>query len=252
MRLNFEIVGKEDGPAILLIHGFLSSNAQWLPNIEALGKDYKLIMAELWGHGESPTPGTAAFTLERYDQELEQIRLDLDIDSWSVIGQSYAAGLAIRYGINHPGRTSRIVVTNSRSAFGNITMQQRPTLQAERDKSKAVGKSGNRHLPIHPIYAKRLPDHIKARLVENADNISQEAIDRGGLISFKLNALDILDTVPVPLLLTNGIYEKSFQSDAQVIKDNFKTVEVMDLPGGHAVNIEAATEFNTAVLNFFN
>ncbi|SVC64836.1 uncharacterized protein METZ01_LOCUS317690, partial [marine metagenome] len=39
VRLNFEVTGKEDGPGILLIHGFLSSNAQWLPNIEALGKD---------------------------------------------------------------------------------------------------------------------------------------------------------------------------------------------------------------------
>jgi len=26
----------------------------------------------------------------------------------------------------------------------------------------------------------------------------------------------------------------------------------VDLPGGHAVNIEAAAEFNVAVLNFFN
>ena len=34
--------------------------------------------------------------------------------------------------------------------------------------------------------------------------------------------------------------------------NNFKTVEVMDLPGGHAVNIDAAAEFNVAVLNFFN
>ena len=252
MRLNFEVTGKEDGPGILLIHGFLSSNAQWLPNIEALGKDYKLIMAELWGHGESPIPGAAAFTLERYDQELERIRVDLGIDSWSVIGQSYAAGLAIRYGINHPGRTSRIVVTNSRSAFGDITTQQRPPPQAEQDKNKAVDKPRNRHLPIHPIYARRLPDDVKARLVESADNISQEAIDRGGRIGFKLNTLDILDTVPVPLLLANGIYEKSFQADAQAIKDNFKAVAVVDLPGGHAVNIEAAAEFNVAVLNFFN
>ena len=252
MRLNFEITGKEDGPSILLIHGFLSSNAQWLPNIEALGKDYKLIMVELWGHGESPTPGVAAFTLERYDHELERIRVDLDIDSWHLIGQSYAAGLVIRYGINHPGQTSRIVVTNSRSAFGDITKQQRPSPQTELDKSKAIDKSSNRHLPIHPIYAKRLPDDIKARLVDNADNISLEAIERGGLIGFKLNTLDILDTVSVPLLLTNGIYEKSFQSDAKAIKDNFKSVEVTDLPGGHAVNIEAATEFNAAVLNFFN
>ena len=52
-------------------------------------------------------------------------------------------------------------------------------------------------------------------------------------------------------MLANGIYEKRFQNDADAIRDKFQNVKVVDLPGGHAVNIEAAAEFNEAVLNFF-
>ena len=208
-------------------------------------------MAELWGHGKSPTPKKSAFTLDRYDSELEQIRQDCEVKSWNLIGQSYAAGLAIRYGINHPEQTSRIVVTNSRSAFGDITTQQRPEPNVDKNKKEFVDESRNRHLPIHPIYARRLPPAIKARLVEAADAVSKEAIARGGQIGLKLNALDILDIVPVPLMLANGTYEKRFQNDADTIKDTFQNVKVVDLPGGHAVNIEAAAEFNEAVLNFF-
>ena len=251
MRLNYEVAGNENGPGILLIHGFLSSNSQWLPNIDALSKDYRLIMAELWGHGKSPTPGVSAFTLERYDWELEQIRQDCNVKTWAVIGQSYAAGLAIRYGINHPDQTSRIVVTNSRSAFGDITTQQRPEPKVDENKKEFVDESRNRHLPIHPIYARRLPPAIKAKLVAAADTVSKEAIGRGGQIGLKLNTLDILDIVPVPLMLANGIYEKRFQNDADAIRDKFQNVKVVDLPGGHAVNIEAAAEFNEAILNFF-
>lgn len=250
MRLNFEVTGKQDGPAILLVHGFLSSNAQWLPNIDELGREHQLVMAELWGHGDSPIPDKEAFTLQRYDDEFEQIRHELNIEKWSVIGQSYAAGLAIRYGINHPAQTSRIVVTNSRSAFGDITTQQRPPPKTTEGKTTEVDTSRNRHMPIHPIYARRLPEDVKAKLVEAADNMTEEAISKGGRIGLKLNAMEILDQIAVPILLTNGVYEKSFQADAATIRGKFPNVNVVDLPGGHAVNIEASVEFNNAVLDF--
>ena len=169
VRLNYDLTGNTEGSTILLIHGFLSSNAQWMPNIEALGRDHKLVLVELWGHGESPTPEAADFTIERYDHELEQIRLELGINQWSVVGQSYAAGLVVRYSINHPERTHRIVVTNSRSAFSDLSTHQRHSPQE--GSTQIMKQTSNRHLPIHPIHAKRLPEGIKTRLVEMADNI---------------------------------------------------------------------------------
>jgi hypothetical protein len=33
--LNFEIAGSADQPALLLLHGFMSSNLQWEPNHDA-------------------------------------------------------------------------------------------------------------------------------------------------------------------------------------------------------------------------
>ena len=61
MHLNFEDSGESDKPAVLLVHGFLSSNSQWITNKEALSSRYRLIMAELWGHGDSPVPDQAEF-----------------------------------------------------------------------------------------------------------------------------------------------------------------------------------------------
>ena len=62
--------------------------------ISKLCRDHKLVLVELWGHGESPTPEAADFTIERYDHELEQIRLELGINQWSVV-DNYAAGLVV-------------------------------------------------------------------------------------------------------------------------------------------------------------
>ena len=35
-HLNFETVGNPQHPSVMLLHGFMSSNAQWLANIDAL------------------------------------------------------------------------------------------------------------------------------------------------------------------------------------------------------------------------
>ena len=252
MHLNYETTGNENGPALILVHGFLSSRAQWLPNIETLGEIYHLVTDELWGHGDSPLPDEDAFTLARYNEELEKIRADLSIERWGVIGQSYAAGLALRYAINQPDRTAGVVVTNSRSAFGDIRTQRRPPPQNNDQGDADVDTSKNRHLPIHPVYARRLPGAIKQELVDAADNMSALAIERGGRLGLPLHSLEILDDVPVPVLLTNGVFEKSFQGDADNIRQNHPGIRIVDLDGGHAVNIEAADQFNQAVLDFFS
>ena len=131
-RLNYRTVGDPARPALLLVHGFLSSNAQWLPNIDLLGKHFFLVLTELWGHGDSPLPvDDSAFTVDRYVAEFEHIRSALKLDSWGVIGQSYAAGLTINYTLAHPQRVKGLVVTNSRSAFGDI-------VSARKEKAKEL------------------------------------------------------------------------------------------------------------------
>ena len=51
-RLRY-VVHKGEGPPLLMLHGVLSSNAQWSPNIEALSRVSTPVTVELWGHGDS-------------------------------------------------------------------------------------------------------------------------------------------------------------------------------------------------------
>ena len=78
------------------------------------------------------------------------------------------------------------------------------------------------------------------------------AIRNGGRLGTALNFRERLDLIQPPLLLTNGVYEKSFQADLQSLLQRYPDLQVTDLPGGHSVNIEAADEFNQACLAFFS
>jgi pimeloyl-ACP methyl ester carboxylesterase len=242
-KLAYQTAGDPSRHAIMLVHGFMSCSGQWLCNVDALSKDHYLVMIELWGHGDSPTPrDEACYSISSYLAQFEHIREVLGIHRWSVIGQSYGAGLVINYALQHPERCDAVVVTNSRSAFGKIV------------RGAPVRKDGQsrfdpRSLPFHPIHARRFPQDVKDALVEKADGISAAAIKLGGLVG-DLNSIETLGKLEQPVLLTNGRYEKSFQADLDNLLRLYPDLNVADLDGGHSVNIEAAEGFNAAVLRF--
>ncbi len=246
MILHYECLGDPQAPAVMLLHGFMSSNAQWLMN-QALAQHHHLVMVELWGHGSSPLPeDDDAFTVAAYVDQFEAIREKLDIDRWAVVGQSYGAGLVIRYAARQPDRVPAVVVTNSRSAFGQVPAAAKERPQAD----LRAPELELRALPDHPVHARRFPEHVKAALVASADAMTPEAVRRSGRLGARLNCLDMLSEVRAPMLLTNGQYEKSFQADAAYLREAHPHIEVVDLPAGHSVNIEAHEQFDAAVRTF--
>jgi len=77
---------------LLLVHGFLSSSAQWLANIDELSDTCIPVTAELWGHGNSPSPeNILLYHPDHYASQFEMIRQALNIDQWFVCGYSLGA-----------------------------------------------------------------------------------------------------------------------------------------------------------------
>ena len=54
----------------------------------------------------------------------------------------------------------------------------------------------------------------------------------------------------MPVLLANGVFERPFQREVAKLRARYPALEVVDLEGGHSVNIEAAADFNAALLEF--
>ncbi|MTE19432.1 alpha/beta fold hydrolase [Streptomyces sp. TRM43335] len=56
-RLHVEEHGREDGPTVVLAHGWTCSTAFWAPVIRRLADDHRVIAYDQRGHGRSPAPG---------------------------------------------------------------------------------------------------------------------------------------------------------------------------------------------------
>jgi pimeloyl-ACP methyl ester carboxylesterase len=251
-KLSCEIV-PGSGPILLMVHGFLSSRAQWQVNLAALAKKTRPVLLELWGHGLSPTPeNDEAYTIDAYIEQFELARIASGVSQVVMVGQSFAAGLGLHYARRHPDRVTGVVITNSMSAMARPESTEQ---KASRDQMTAQielrGIAAIRDLPMHPRHARRIPTELREKLIEAADSVQPEAIIRALRMTVPfLSTRSELAHVMCPVLLVNGVLEKAFQPLRDHAVCTLPNCAVVDLMAGHAVNIEAAGGFNTAVLQF--
>jgi len=253
MMPYFEIHEGARGPHMLMVHGFLSSRSQWRVNLPALQRSARPVLLELLGHGRSPAPADPEpYAVASYIAAFEAIRRELGAERWIVCGQSFGAGLAIQYAIEHPERVMGLVFTNSISALSPKDDPERAKVQAERmQQVRHGGRGALEALRIHPRHAKRFPEDVKAEMVADAERIAPEGIIRSmELTSPDLSIAHRLGEIRVPSLLVNGVWEKRFQPMRAKVADEMPGVLIVDLEGGHSINIEAAAGFDRAVTEF--
>jgi 2-succinyl-6-hydroxy-2,4-cyclohexadiene-1-carboxylate synthase len=247
-RLHCEVKGDANKPALLLIHGFLSSNLQWALNEDELKKHFRLFMVELWGHGHSPAPANVEYyTIARYIDEIEKIRKLYRICQWGLLGQSFGAGVVLHYARTKPEYCSGLVLTNSISALGR-TSASKLNNQIE----TTLRERGVRELPFHAIFGKRIPSPLKEKMVIQADAVAIDSVINGLRLAENLSIQPYIENLEAPALLINGIYEKAFQQVVENIKPLWQDLKIKDVKGGHAVNIDCPKEFNKYVIKFLS
>ncbi len=252
--LYYETRGTQ-GPYVLLVHGFLSSRAQWLPNLQALTRYCRPVIVELYGHGRSPAPADpASYTPQHYVDEFEKIRAAVGCERWFLCGQSLGAALTLRYAFDHPDRVLAHVFTNSNSALAEQDWGERvrPAMEAQARGLRAQGRDALAQHPLNPARARRLPPAAKNALAEDCNLHDLQGIAYTGLYTIPESSVrERIHENDAPALLVVGEREERFVSHRRFAEENMPRLQVTGLDAGHAINLEAADEFNDAVATFF-
>jgi pimeloyl-ACP methyl ester carboxylesterase len=250
--MHVEVHGDGRRPHLLLVHGICSSRAQWRPNLAALGAVCTPVVIELLGHGRSESPeDPGAYRVEAYVERFEAIRESLGAERWAICGQSFGAGLTLNYVLAYPERITAQVLTNSASGLG----PRRDMPEGDRDiriaAFEARGRSALEAMAFYPRRTGRLAPEVEDELVRDAELISLAAMARSVCMTFPgLSAADRLGEIATPSLLVNGRREKSFQPLRDEAAQRIRGLEVVDLEGGHPINLDQAGAFNAAVASF--
>ena len=78
-----------EGTPLLLLHGFFNSSDQWIPYLDDLTTDFRVIAPDMRGHGRSSNP-SGKFTHRQYAQDVAALLDALEITTFRAVG--YGSG----------------------------------------------------------------------------------------------------------------------------------------------------------------
>src|SRR5215210_1944875 len=100
-NLNHEVSGDRRSPAVLFLHGFMGSSADWQEVMAALGDRTFCIAPDLPGHGASLGLTTQTYTIEgsarAVTNTLDELGVERPIVAGYSMGGRIALYLALRY-----------------------------------------------------------------------------------------------------------------------------------------------------------
>jgi 2-succinyl-6-hydroxy-2,4-cyclohexadiene-1-carboxylate synthase len=237
-----------------MLHGFMAGRALWLANLDALSAVATPVVVELYGHGRSPSPpDPAAYHPDSYVAAFEQIRDDLGVDRWFVLGHSLGASLTLRYVLDHPDRVIAHAFTNSASALAGADWRAQMLSNADAGADRII-QHGVTHLErsqANPARSHRIVPAVRDALA--ADVPLLQPLGIAGTVRHTAPPSSVRDRIgdnTRPALLVAGEKEQVFTEPSRYAETTMPHLTVVRLDAGHSPNAESPDAFNEAMTSF--
>ena len=105
-------VDSGSGPVVLFIHGILGSQRQWVHLVDAMDDDHRVLVPDLFGHGDSAKP-LGDYSLSAHAAAMRDLLDHLEIEKVTLVGHSLGGGIAMQFYYLFPERVNRLVLVSS-------------------------------------------------------------------------------------------------------------------------------------------
>ncbi|MCP3769125.1 alpha/beta fold hydrolase [Streptomyces sp. MAR25Y5] len=112
-RNNVTVTGREDGPVLLLAHGFGCDQNLWRLLVPLLAEDFRLVLFDYVGSGRSDPSAWSEqrySSLEGYASDVLDVCEELDLRDATFVGHSVSAMVGVLAAAEAPQRFSRLVM----------------------------------------------------------------------------------------------------------------------------------------------
>jgi pimeloyl-ACP methyl ester carboxylesterase len=113
LPLHWEVHG-EEGPTLLLLHGFGTNGYTWARWISDLARDHRVLVVEMKGFGASPKPRDGRYRPQDQALLLHHLILQLDLRDVTLVGHSLGGSVvlltALRLFSEDPARVRGLVL----------------------------------------------------------------------------------------------------------------------------------------------
>jgi len=244
--VHVQTLGSE-GPRAVLIHGMLiGSIASWFFSVAPpLAAKHRLLMYDLRSHGRSEF-ANGGFGFRSMANDLRDIVLDwTNGEPVAVVGHSYGAGIALRFGLDYPELTHKVVVVEATLPV--------ITDEGVRLLTKETADSLVQMLPPWQRMAFETGGRRSKKIVEQFETLATKTTMLDDLMAEPDIADAELATLSRPALLCYGTETPAIMMDTcKRLAATLPDVRVEMLESGHLLPLEAPRHLAQVIGRFLD
>jgi pimeloyl-ACP methyl ester carboxylesterase len=241
-----------DGPALVLLHGFLGDSRCWRHQLAGLARQFNVIAWDAPGAGSSSDPPDP-FTLAEWSRCLAKFLDALGVARAHLVGLSWGGVLAQEFYRHYPARVLRLVLAGTYAGW-------RGSLPAEVVESRVARCERDSHLPRDEFVPRWVPEmfteaappellHELAAILADVHPLGFRLMARAVACT---DTTDLLPAIGVPTLLLSGDGDQ--RSPVAIAERMRRAIPGADLQviarAGHMSNMEQPEAFNAQVRRF--
>ena len=265
-------VGDGPGLPLLLLHGGPGAGHDYLEPLAAIGDERPVIFYDQLGCGKSDIPGNPSlWTIERFADEVQEVREKLGIDRCHLMGQSWGGWLGLEYLLREPAGLASVILASTSASIPEFSAEcERLIEELPKEHRAALRYHGNRGDFKHPDYVfaeeyfyrrhlcrlsewpdclMRTVENLRHSLVYPAINGPNEFTTIGNLRYW--DRTTDLYKITTPVLITCGRYDELGPRCAQTLHAgvNGSTLRIFE-ESAHVAHIEEAGKFLECISSF--
>jgi 3-oxoadipate enol-lactonase len=249
-RIFYTLSGKADAPVLMMSNSLGTSLEMWQPQLAAFENKFHLLRYDMRGHGNSGLVDEAC-SISTFGHDVLALLDELQMDKVHFCGLSVGGVIGQWLGANAPERLRSLILCNTAAKIGTRESWNQRIADVEQHGMAAVTEAALERW-FTPAFRLAAPDAIAPfRAMLLATN------PRGyTLVGAAIRDMDqrkLVEDIRVPTCVIAGEHDPATTlDDARFLQAKISGATLVPLPVAHISNVEAAAQFNQAVIDFLS
>lgn len=247
----YEVHG--DGTALVFIPGVGACTKMWQPQIEPFSQQFKVIVYDVRGHGES-SGYNEKYSIKLFASDLKALLDELGIEKAHICGLSMGGLIAQQFAIDHPAMVDRLILAGT---FCHIPLWGKMLLALAQGLNRVVlmfiSMETNARIAARGLFKKKEQAELRDFFIREVNRISKKEYFKAVAATYAFDSLKRLNEIGSPTLILNAEGEKRERQQAEIMHREIKNSRrELILDTFHASNLEKPEVFNRLVLDFLS
>ena len=256
-ELAYHLTGNGD-QTLVFIHAGVADSRSWQGQIEAFAGDYRVLVYDLRGYGQSVMPPDVAYA---HHEDLHALLTHLGIERATLVGVSMGGKTAINFALTYPALVDRLVLVCS--ALAGYELGTDAVLQRVYEGAEGIYEQGDIAalitMDLQAWYAGQRPLEVLSAEVQT---LAREMLARAYELEFAAGDVEERDPTPPPMerlgeiagptLVLIGEYDVPvMHTIAALLAEQIPAAQHQVLADtAHMPYVERPAEFNAVVRTF--